>query len=250
MSADEWAALRARTVARIALGRAGDGLPTQRLLEFQMDHARARDAIHLPLDADALMQALARFGPVTVESQAASKADYIQRPDLGRMLSPLSREQLTQPCDCALVIGDGLSALAVNSHAAELAQMLLDATPDWRWSQPIIARHARVALGDDVAHCLNAKLVVMLIGERPGLSSPDSLGVYITYAPQPGMTRDAQRNCISNIRPDGLPLTEAARRIIAIMTLAKNIGATGISLKEDDALALAAPQAQHRIAQP
>ena len=248
--ADEWAALRTRTVARIALGRAGNALPTRRVLDFQMDHARARDAIHLPLDIVSLIQALASFKPISVESQAVSKLDYIQRPDLGRMLSPPSRAQLTQSCECALVIGDGLSALAANSHAAELAQTLLDATPDWRWSQPVIARHARVALGDDIAQRLNAKIVVMLIGERPGLSSPDSLGAYITYAPQPGTTRDAQRNCVSNIRPDGLPLAEAARRIIAIMTMAKTIGATGITLKEDDALALAAPLTTHRITPP
>ena len=248
--ADEWAALRTRTVARIALGRAGNALPTRRVLDFQMDHARARDAIHLPLDADSLMHALARLDPISVESHAASKTDYIQRPDLGRVLSPASHEHLKPSCECALVIGDGLSALAANSHAAELAQMLLDTTPDWHWSQPVIARHARVALGDDIAQRLNAKLVVMLIGERPGLSSPDSLGAYITFAPQPGITRDAERNCISNIRPDGLPLAEAARRIIAIMTMAKTIGATGIALKEDDALALAAPLATHRITPP
>ncbi|MFT4098674.1 MAG: ethanolamine ammonia-lyase light chain EutC, partial [Rhodoblastus sp.] len=158
--------------------------------------------------------------------------------DEGRRLSGASRERLAGRYDCALVLGDGLSARAMQEHGPALARGLLSATPEWRWAPPAIATMARVALGDEIAASFGADLVVMLIGERPGLSSPDSVGAYIAFAPQPGATTDAQRNCVSNIRPQGLPIAEAVRKIVAIMTLARRLRQTGVALKEDDALAL------------
>jgi len=236
---DSWDFLRRATPARIALGRVGDGLPTQRVLEFQLAHAKARDAVHAELDADALAQALADFGPRRVASEAATRAEYLQRPDLGRRLSmPAGLGPVA--CDAVLVIADGLSATAVQTQAAELSNLLLTGGRIV-WAPPVIARQARVALGDAVAAAVGARLVVVLIGERPGLSASDSLGAYLTYAPRPGLTRDAERNCISNIRPGGLSLPEAARRIRALAALALAREQTGVALKEDEALALAGP---------
>lgn len=239
---DPFAYLRGLTAARIGLGRTGVSLPTQRVLEFQMAHAQARDAIHSALDVGKVAADLGRLAPIFVSGRAADRRAYLERPDDGRSLSDASREKLAGRFDCALVLGDGLSARAVQQHGPPLAWALVEATPDWRWSPPVVATMARVALGDDIAAAFGADLVVMLIGERPGLSSPDSIGAYITFAPQPGVTRDAQRNCVSNIRPAGLPIVEAVRKIVAIVTLARRLKQTGVALKEDDALALAAPE--------
>ncbi|MCB1539722.1 MAG: ethanolamine ammonia-lyase subunit EutC [Rhodoblastus sp.] len=235
---DSFAYLRGLTAARIGLGRAGVSLPTQRVLEFQMAHAQARDAIQAPLDVDRIERELVDLRPVVVESRAVDRRAYLERPDEGRRLSDASRENLVGRFDCALVLGDGLSALAAQAHGPALVRALRAATPEWRWSPPVIARMARVALGDDIAAAFGADLVVMLIGERPGLSSPDSLGAYMTFAPRPGVTTDAQRNCVSNIHPAGLPVGEAVRKIVAIAALARRLKQTGVALKEDDALAL------------
>ncbi len=236
--------LRGLTAARIGLGRTGVSLPTQRVLEFQMAHAQARDAIHAPLDVSKVVSELADLAPVAVESRAVDRRAYLERPDAGRRLSDASRERLMGPCEVALVLGDGLSARAAQEHGPAMVRALRAATPDWGWSPPVIATMARVALGDEIAAALGADLVVMLIGERPGLSSPDSLGAYIAFAPQPAVTTDAQRNCVSNIRPAGLPIAEAVRKIVAISTLARRLRQTGVALKEDDALALLAPERQ------
>ena len=239
--ADLFQSLRRLTAARIGLGRAGCSLPTARVLEFQMAHAAARDAVHAPFDAAGVCRALVDLSPVAVESRAVDRAAYLQRPDAGRSLDEASRARLVGSHECVLALADGLSAVAAERHGPALARAIFDATPGWDWAAPVVARFARVALGDDIAAAFGARLVVMLIGERPGLSSPDSLGAYLTVAPQPGVTTDAARNCVSNIRPEGLPVADAARKIVALAALARQRGISGVSLKEDEALALAAP---------
>ena len=236
---DPWASLRRWTPARIALGRTGDALPTRRVLEFQLAHAEARDAVRAALDADRLAGELADLDPVLVASRAATRDTYLRRPDLGRRLDDASAARLRPGAfDALAVIGDGLSAQAAQEGAPALVRRLRAGRPDWRWAPPVIARHARVTLGDEVAAGLGAALVVVLIGERPGLSAPRSLGAYVTWAPRPGLTRDAERNCVSNIRPAGLPVEEAATRLLALMSAARTLRLTGVGLKEDAALAL------------
>ena len=244
---DAFAYLRGLTAARIGLGRTGVSLPTQRVLEFQMAHAQARDAIHTPLDVEEITKQLADLQPITVESRALDRRAYLERPDEGRRLSEASLKELVGRFDCVLALGDGLSARAAQEHGPALVRAVRLATPDWNWSPPVFARMARVALGDEIAESFGADLVVMLIGERPGLSSPDSLGAYLTFAPKPGVTTDARRNCVSNIRPAGLPMVEAARRIVALARLARKRGLTGVALKEDDALALEARERRIEI---
>jgi ethanolamine ammonia-lyase small subunit len=235
---DPWAHLRRATTARIALGRTGDSLPTQRVLEFALAHARARDAVHAALDVASLIRELGEPMPILVRSQAETRTQYLQRPDLGRRLAQESRVVLHPgPHDAAIVLADGLSAQAVQAQGAALAK-LVRASPRWHFAPPIIAQEARVALGDEIAEALGVTLVVVLIGERPGLSASDGLGAYLTYAPKVGISKDSNRNCISNIRPDGLPLGEAAKRILAMIGLAQKLKCTGTLLKEDEALAL------------
>ena len=243
-SYDPWAFLRRATPARLALGRTGDGLPTARVLEFALAHARARDAVHIALDVPPLSAALADLAPILVVSCAETRTVYLQRPDLGRKLAAESRAALKLKYgahDAVIVLADGLSATAIQQQGSELCRRLQQ-DPDWHFAPPVIACQARVALGDEIATALGAGLVIVLIGERPGLSATDSLGAYITFAPRPGETTDAERNCVSNIRPGGLALPEAARRINAIMTLARSQQRTGTELKEDAALALPAPR--------
>jgi ethanolamine ammonia-lyase small subunit len=235
---DPWAHLRRATTARIALGRTGDSLPTQRVLEFALAHARARDAVHAHLDIGSLIAQFGEPTPIVVQSQAETRAEYLQRPDLGRRLAPESLALLHPGSyDAALVLADGLSAEAVQAQGAALAK-LISASSAWRFAPPVIAQQARVALGDEIAEALGTLLIVVLIGERPGLSASDSLGAYITYAPKVGFSKDASRNCISNIRPDGLSLEDASRRILAMIALAQKLKCTGTLLKEDEALAL------------
>lgn len=237
--ADPWHFLKNATPARIALGRSGEGLPTQRVLEFVRAHAQARDAVHRRLDVAALARELEDLSPILVESQAPDRARYLQRPDLGRRLSPAARARLSPGgFDAVIVLADGLSAAAVQTQGAELTRRIRDRL-SWRFARPVIATQARVALGDGIAEALDAQLAIMLIGERPGLSAADSLGCYITFAPKAGATRDAERNCISNIRPAGLPIDEAARRISAVAALARKLGHSGTEIKEDRALEVA-----------
>lgn len=234
---DPWAFLREATPARIALGRAGNSLPTARVLEFQLAHARAQDAVHHPLDSKQILAALAGWNPILVESRARDRGVFLQRPDLGRSLSPASAERLEPgQYDASIVIADGLSAAAVEAHAASLCTLLLT-LGDLRFAPPVVALQARVALGDEIASGQGASMVIVLIGERPGLSACDSLGAYITFKPRPGLTRDAERNCISNIHAGGLSVAEAAQKILAIAHFARVIGETGTALKEDAALA-------------
>ncbi len=239
LARDPWSSLRALTPARIALGRAGAALPTDEVLAFGLAHARARDAVQAALDVSRLAARLAVDGwaSAVVGSAAGDRATYLRRPDLGRRLDAASPARLAahagRGCDLAFVIADGLSALAAQFHAADLLlalRPLLD--PAWRLAPICIATQARVALGDDIGALLGARLVAVLIGERPGLSSPDSLGVYLTFDPRPGRT-DAERNCLSNIRPAGLPIAMAADRLAWLLHAALRRGLTGLALADD-----------------
>ncbi len=241
---DPWLSLAALTPARIALGRAGASLPTREVLSFALAHAQARDAVHADLDRGALARKLEALGLATVEieSEADGRDRYLARPDLGRRLAAPSRARLESlplaPCDLCLMVGDGLSATAVAEHSPALiaAFLPLAAELGLKLTPVTLARGARVALGDDVASTLKARAVAVLIGERPGLSAADSLGIYLTYGARPGMT-DAQRNCISNVRPHGLAPAEAAARLAWLVEAALARGITGIDLKdESDAL--------------
>ncbi|HYN37761.1 MAG TPA: ethanolamine ammonia-lyase subunit EutC, partial [Rhodospirillales bacterium] len=219
--------------ARIALGRSGDALPTERLLEFQRDHARARDAVHLAFDAERVLRDLAPASCVVVRSQAPDRVTYLQRPDLGRRLNPDDRALLPQAnADASFVVCDGLSALGVHTSAAALINAMLPRLDGWRLAPVVLARQGRVALGDDVALALGARMVAVLIGERPGLSAADSLGVYLTWAPRAD-TRDAERNCISNIRPGGLGIDAAAAQLLFLMAEARRLECSGVALKAD-----------------
>ncbi|MEI9885219.1 MAG: ethanolamine ammonia-lyase subunit EutC [Rhizomicrobium sp.] len=229
---DEWHALGAFTPARLALGRAGNGLPTSRVLEFQLAHARARDAVNAPFDAEAIAAALPPS--VVLATQAKDRAAYLRNPDLGRRLDAASRAALVPGAyDAVLVVADGLSSTAIHAHGAALAKAIRAQTPDTRWAPTAVVRHGRVAAGDEIAQALGAAFAVVLIGERPGLSAADSVGLYLTLRPVAGVSRDAERNCISNVRPGGLGLDEAAHRLAWLMATARRLGATGVALKED-----------------
>lgn len=233
---DPWTNLRRWTSARIALGRAGTSLPTKPLLEFELAHARARDAVLRPCGFTGL-EGLA------VRSRADHRLEYLRRPDLGRLLHPESERLLegaatTWGWDVGLVVGDGLSSLAVDRHAATLLAHLVPRLREagFRSSPLVLATQARVALSDEIGSRLQVDLVVLLIGERPGLTSPDSLGVYLTWAPRRGR-QNAERNCVSNIRPGGLGFPEAADTVLALARGARLLGESGIRLKEDTWLA-------------
>lgn len=232
--------LKALTPARVALGRVGAGLPTRALLDFTLDHARARDAVHAPFDAEMLASDLAGLGlaPIVVASRVADRSDYLRRPDLGRLLDASSEAQLAErrqpPCDVVLVIGDGLSPAAVNAHASGLVRRLLPRLEEAKidLGPAVVASGARVALGDRIGALLNARMVVLLIGERPGLTAPHSLGAYLTFAPRARLT-DAERNCVSNIHAAGLSYDEAAFKIAWLVRAGLARGVTGLALKDD-----------------
>jgi ethanolamine ammonia-lyase small subunit len=237
---DRWRGLRRFTPARIGLGRAGVSLPTARALEFQAAHAAARTAVHRPLDAEALAARLAPAfpGALAVESRAADRATYLQRPDLGRRLSEASAAALAAAgageADVAVVICDGLSALAVERNAERFLAAFLPraARQGWRLAPLVVARQGRVALGDEAGALLGARLALLMVGERPGLSAADSLGLYITFAPRVGRS-DAERNCVSNIREGGLDCAAAACRADYLIAEALARGLTGVALKDD-----------------
>jgi ethanolamine ammonia-lyase small subunit len=233
---DLWATLRRHTSARIGLGRAGDSVPTARLLEFEAAHAAARDAVHTPIDLAALRGRLDGLPTVTVRSAAADRSHYLQRPDLGRRLDPECAALLGPGLfDVAFVITDGLSARAVHDHAAAVLLATLEQLPGWSVAPVVLASQGRVALGDEIAELLGAALVVVLLGERPGLSAADSLGIYLTADPRVGRT-DAERNCISNVRPpEGLGYAAAAGKLVHLMREARRLGITGVGLKDDTA---------------
>ena len=231
--ADPWSALRRHTPGRIALGRAGTSLPTPEVLRFAAAHAAARDAVHLPLDVDTLLADLrARgFDAATAASRAGSRTEYLTRPDLGRQLAPASADALEgEGGGLCIVVGDGLSAVAAQRHAAPLLAALREAGVVAR--RVVVATQARVALGDAIGERVGAEAVLVLIGERPGLSSPDSLGAYLTWAPATGRV-DSERNCVSNIRPEGLPPAQAAARIAWLVRESRRRRVTGIALKDE-----------------
>jgi ethanolamine ammonia-lyase small subunit len=226
------AAMRARTQARIAIGRIGHALPTGAMLDFASAHARARDAVHSPLETEGFSTAIGGRAVIEVASRATDRATYLQRPDLGRRLGEGTSIEKGRS-DVAFVVADGLSATAIHAHAAGLLNALFARLDGWAIAPIIVARHARVALGDEIGALLGARMVVVLIGERPGLSAPDSLGAYLTWEPRIGRV-DSERNCVSNIRPPhGLGYDEAAETIVRLMTLARRRGGSGVALKDD-----------------
>lgn len=234
--------LRQMTQARVGLGRAGNSLPTSELLEFRLAQARARDAVHVALDVPSLRAELRQVGleSLAVFSAARNRTEYLSRPDLGRTLSQESLGELKSlptRLGIAFVIADGLSALAVHRHAPPLLRLVageLSASGE-SVAPVIIAAQGRVAIGDEIGAALGAELSVVLIGERPGLSAPDSLGVYLTWQPKPGRT-DAERNCISNIRPEGLSYDAAAFKLLFLVREARRLKLSGVNLKDSAAL--------------
>ena len=252
-----WTRLRSFTNARLALGRAGDSLPTNEVLEFALAHAQARDAVHKTLDVESIARDLkaSGFESISVQSAARDRAEYLCRPDLGRKLSDTSRslldryhpehsegstssnESRREAPSAFFIIADGLSAIAPVRHAVPVLHEITGRLEGWRIAPIIIATQARVALGDEIGEFLNAEMTIMLIGERPGLSSPDSLGIYLTYKPHIGCT-DADRNCISNVRPEGLSYEAASHKLHYLMTAARRLGNSGVALKDESAAAL------------
>lgn len=231
-----WTDLRRFTAARVALGRAGNGLPTAAHLAFQAAHAAARDAVHAELDVTTLRRDLADAGldSLAVRSAAPDRRTYLLRPDLGRRLIPDDRAALPQAPDAMVfVVADGLSATAVQRHAAALLHGVVPPLRAEGVVAPVIvAEQGRVALGDDIGQAMGAQAVAVLIGERPGLSAADSLGVYLTWQPRVGRT-DAERNCISNIRPEGLAVPDAAAKLLWLIRAMRRLHQTGIHLKDD-----------------
>jgi ethanolamine ammonia-lyase small subunit len=228
------------TPARVALGRTGASLTTEEVLRFQLAHAEARDAVHVPLDTEALTAGIRALGcdVVRVATPATRREVYLRRPDLGRRLEAESAaclEKLREDgFDIAIVVADGLSSRAIASNAVPLLSRLVAKFVDrgLRLAPVVVAEGARVALGDEIAERLGARLVLILIGERPGLSSPDSLGAYLTYAPRPGMT-DADRNCVSNIRAGGLDPEAASSKLAWLIRKALAVGISGVQLKDE-----------------
>lgn len=238
-----WLELRRLTPARIALGRTGTSLPTSAQLDFQFAHAQARDAVHLPFDHAGLSAQLRERGreSLLLHSAATDRNSYLQRPDLGRKLSDASAQTLRDytaahpgGVDLAIVVADGLSALAVHRHTLPFLGRLEEqmAGDGWSVAPVVLVEQGRVAVGDEIGQLLGAKMLVMLIGERPGLSSPDSLGLYFTYNPKIGLT-DAYRNCISNVRLEGLSYGMAAHRLLYLMREACRRQLSGVNLKDE-----------------
>jgi ethanolamine ammonia-lyase small subunit len=241
---DIWTGLRRLTAARIGLRRAGASLATREMLDFQLAHARARDAVHAPLDETKLAEDLRALGVpvISVASAAADRQTYLMRPDLGRRLAAGADAELAAhrgDYGVVFVVADGLSARAVQLHALPVLSRAISAlrAEGWTIAPLVIVRHGRVAVGDVIATALAAKCVAVLIGERPGLSAPDSMGAYLTWQPQAG-TSDAERNCISNIRPEGIDYDAAAFKLVHLLRAMRARGLSGVTLKDDSDLLL------------
>jgi ethanolamine ammonia-lyase small subunit len=237
---DVWAKLRAATAARIGLGRTGSSLATAPLLEFRLAHARARDSVNEAIDLPRLAAELTglNWPVVTIDSAAPDRRTYLLRPDLGRRLGPAAQEALLPHAgshDLVIMAADGLSARAVERHVPPLLTMLTPVLRAERWSLApfVLVRQGRVAIGDSVAAALGAGAVVVLIGERPGLSSPDSLGAYLTWRPIPQTTTDANRNCFSNIRPEGLSYEDATFKLTHLLGEMRKRNVSGVALKDE-----------------
>jgi len=238
LSPQRTAHLRALTPARVGLGRTGVSQQTADLLAFQRAHALARDAVHARLEPAALAAALTRIAgreTVLLHSMAPDRTTYLQRPDLGRKLDERSKAKIEgtakEPWDLALVVSDGLSALAIERHAVPFMKELLPQLEQWRVAPICVVEQGRVAIGDEIGAMLHARLSVVLIGERPGLSAPDSMGAYVTWEPRPGRT-DAERNCLSNIRAEGLSYGQAAAQLIDLLAKARGRQLTGVALQQ------------------
>jgi ethanolamine ammonia-lyase small subunit len=236
-----WDELREHTSARIALGRVGSSLPTAEVLRFGLAHAQARDAVHRPLDFSELRTGLGAegFRVLQVASDAADRQTYLLRPDRGRSLDEACRERLINEApapELAIVVADGLSSIAVQRHTLPLLQLFRERfSTDWTNTPVVLAEQGRVAIGDGIGEALRARLVIVLIGERPGLSSPDSLGLYLSFKPRVGMM-DSERNCISNVRPAGLPYALAAHKLAFLTREALRLQLSGVTLKDDSGL--------------
>ncbi len=238
---DPWHSLTHFTPARIALGRAGMSLTTRAYLEFQLAHALARDAVNTPLDFEKLAQQLIIHGyqSLNLESQAKDQAMYLQRPDLGRILNSMSISCLKQStpiaADTVIVVADGLSSKALEQHAIPFLNLLLPELQQKDYILPAVClvKHGRVAIGDAIAEIYAARLCIVLIGERPGLSSPDSLGIYFTYKAKAGKTTDADRNCISNIHSNGLTYQQALNKLLYLIDKSEKLKLSGVNLKDE-----------------
>jgi ethanolamine ammonia-lyase small subunit len=236
-----WLKLRRHTPARIGLARAGAHIASDDQLAFQLAHAQARDAVHALFEPAVIAAALEERGlaALTLRSAASDRGVYLARPDLGRRLDLASRGVLTlqrAACDIAFVIADGLSATAVHRHALPVLDGVIPTLSDLRIGPVAVVERGRVAIGDEIGEILGADLVIVLLGERPGLSSPDSLGVYITWGPRIGR-KDAERNCVSNIRPEGLSYADAAGKLVFLIAEARRRQVTGVMLKDETASA-------------
>jgi ethanolamine ammonia-lyase small subunit len=238
---DQWHALSALTPARIALGRVGMSLPTRACLDFQLAHALARDAVNIPLNFTALAQHLDDLNCPTIclQSQAENQHQYLQRPDLGRLLNTSAVDRLqnlaTQPTDAVIVVADGLSSSAINHHAAHFLRLLIPelAIKNLHIPALCLVKHGRVAIGDAIAQILAARLCIVLIGERPGLSSADSMGIYFTFQAKAGISTDADRNCISNIHGNGLSYEHALKKLLFLIEQAEFLKYSGVQLKDE-----------------
>lgn len=252
MQIDPWNQLRRHTAARIALGRSGGSLPTRAQLDFRLAHARARDAVLSSFDAAALAGELRELGTevLVAESAARDRSEFLQRPDLGRRLGHESRADLVERAadqprtDLAIIVSDGLSTLAASTQSQPLLATLLPLlkASEWSLAPVVVVSHARVALQDEIGEIFRAKISLMLLGERPGLGSADSLGAYFTFAPAIGRT-DADRNCISNIRPGGLAPADAAAKLHYLLEQSRRLALSGVALKDDSPSLTAAPAA-------
>ena len=238
---DLWHPLKAFTAARIALGRTGTAIPLKEVLEFKLAFAFAKDAVYSALDTEGLEEKLKALGlPIyTLQSKASTRAEYLQRPDFGRLLDNTSLDLLKNnreetPYDVAIIIADGLSATAMNKHAFPVVDLLIKALKSMSYNVAPLAiiKQSRVAIGDETGYGLNARMSVVLIGERPGLTSPDSMGAYLTFNPKPGLT-DESRNCVSNIRPEGLSYELAAHKILYLIQESFRLQLSGVELKDN-----------------
>ena len=243
-----WALLKDYTDARIGLGRSGVSIPTSHSLAFQLAHAQAQDAVHLPLDVENIVEQLLvndinkEISHILLHSQAINRTTYLQRPDLGRRLDKNSSEILKKIkandnafYDLSIIIVDGLSSLAIKENAINFIKKLMTALKEdkqkWNLSPFSIVQQGRVAVGDEVGELLKTKISIVLIGERPGLSSPDSLGLYLTWNPKVGLS-DASRNCISNIRSEGLSYEEAVKKTMYLLKESRRLELSGVNLKD------------------
>ncbi len=241
---DPWQYLKEFTKARIALGRCGSSIPTHELLDFRMAHAKAIDAVHIPLDCESIASRLEsdfKEKVLIVHSAAKGRSEYLKRPDLGRILSEESSDRIKSlpkkaEYDISVVIADGLSATAIEKNVIPFCGILIpELKKQYSLAPIVIAQQGRVAIGDSVSELFHAKMVILLVGERPGLKSPDSMGIYMTYNPFYGITED-KRNCISNVREHGLSYPMASFKLLYLLEESFKRRISGVNLKDEQPL--------------